>query len=131
VSSPLYFNDLHVGMEWTSAGRTVTEADIVAFAGVSGDFNPLHTDSVFAARTACGERIAHGALVLSIATRLRQQMGLLTGTLSGLLGDPVMALPRPSTKGEQGVVVQRVNVVNQLESNELVTLLQARQAVSA
>ncbi len=55
-----------------SARRTVTEADVVAFAGVSGDFNPLHTDEIFASQeTPFGTRIAHGPLVLSISYGLR------------------------------------------------------------
>src|SRR5439155_26159248 len=40
----LYFDDLEVGQEWTSGGRTITEADIVNLAGLSGDFNPTHID---------------------------------------------------------------------------------------
>ena len=48
VKKPLYFDDLEVGMQWTSGRRTVTEADIALFASVPGDFNPLHTDEVFA-----------------------------------------------------------------------------------
>src|SRR4051794_8562639 len=81
----LYFEDLSEGDSWTSARRTVTEADIAAFAGVSGDFNPIHTDEIFAAGTAFGTRVAHGALVLSIATGLRQQSGLFNGTLRALV----------------------------------------------
>jgi acyl dehydratase len=72
VSGSLYYDDLQVGMQWTSARRTLNEADISWFAGLSGDFNPLHTDAVFAADTPYGGRIAHGVLVLSIATWLRQ-----------------------------------------------------------
>ncbi len=83
--TPLYFEDVEVGFRFETPSRTVTEADLVAFAGVSGDFNPLHTDAVFAARTIYGERIAHGALVLSLATGLRQRAGVFDGTLMGLL----------------------------------------------
>jgi acyl dehydratase len=82
---PLYFEDVEVGLRFETLSRTVTEADLVAFAGVSGDFNPLHTDAVYAAGTIYGERIAHGALVLSLATGLRQRTGLFDGTLMGLL----------------------------------------------
>jgi 3-hydroxybutyryl-CoA dehydratase len=56
-----YFEDLSVGME-SSYTRTVTEADIVAFAEVSGDKNPLHLDAAYAAATIFKERIAHGML---------------------------------------------------------------------
>lgn len=65
-----YFEDNTVGMRMVTRGRTVTEADVVGFAGLSGDFHPLHTDSDYARRGPFGERIAHGMLVLSIATGL-------------------------------------------------------------
>src|SRR3954454_19020571 len=72
---PLYLEDLAVGREFVSARRTVTEADIAAFCGVSGDFNPLHTDEVFVAEhTPFRARIAHGLLVLSISSGLRSEM---------------------------------------------------------
>ena len=64
----LYFDDVEVGQQWESLGRTVTEADVVHFAGVSGDFNPVHTDHHFAAQTPFRRPIAHGLLVLSIAS---------------------------------------------------------------
>ncbi len=59
MSSPLHYDDLEVGLRWTSAARTVTEADVVAFAGVSGDFNPIHVDAEYAA-SACGGRSVAG-----------------------------------------------------------------------
>jgi 3-hydroxybutyryl-CoA dehydratase len=66
----LYFDDISVGQEWESLGRTVTEADIVNFAGLSGDFNPIHIDHEFARSTPFRRPIAHGLLVFSIATGL-------------------------------------------------------------
>jgi acyl dehydratase len=66
----IYFEDLEVGTEVVSPGRTMTEADIVNFAGLSGDFNIIHTDSEFAKETPFGQRIAHGLLGLSIASGL-------------------------------------------------------------
>ncbi|HET8577471.1 MAG TPA: MaoC/PaaZ C-terminal domain-containing protein [Methylomirabilota bacterium] len=62
----LYFEDIRVGEEYTSPGRTVTEADIVIFAGLSGDYNVLHTDAEHMKASIFGERIAHGLLGLSI-----------------------------------------------------------------
>lgn len=68
----LYFGDLDEGMAFHSAGRTITESDIVTFAGVSGDFNPLHMDSEWvAANTGYPSRIAHGLLVLATSNGLR------------------------------------------------------------
>ena len=66
----LYFDDVAVGQEWESLGRTVTEADIVNFAGLSGDFNPIHVDHEFAKTTAFRRPIAHGLLVWAISSGL-------------------------------------------------------------
>src|SRR5687768_9444769 len=65
-----FFDDVAVGQEWESLGRTVTEADIVNYAGLSGDFNPIHMDHEFAKTTAYRRPIAHGMLVWSISTGL-------------------------------------------------------------
>src|SRR5438128_700275 len=66
----LYFDDVQVGQEWESLGRTVTEADIVNFAGLSGDFNPIHMDHEFCKTTAFRKPIAHGILVLAMGSGL-------------------------------------------------------------
>jgi acyl dehydratase len=68
----LFFDDIEVGQEWESLRRTVTQADIVNFAGVSGDFNPIHIDHEFARSTIFQQPIAHGLLVLSLASGLGQ-----------------------------------------------------------
>jgi len=73
TGAPLFgrdFDDVEVGASFSSPGRTVTEADVVAFAGLSGDFHPQHTDAVWAERSMFGERIAHGMLVISYALGL-------------------------------------------------------------
>lgn len=62
MSEPLYYEELHVGSVWTSPGRTVTEADVVQFAGMTGDYNPLHVDHEFARSTPFRRPIAHGLL---------------------------------------------------------------------
>lgn len=70
TQSHLYFGDLKIGAQWISPGRTITQADIVNFAGVSGDFNPIHIDHQFASTTPFRKPVAHGLLVLSIASGL-------------------------------------------------------------
>ncbi len=81
-----YFEDLEVGQEWLSAGRTITEADIVNFAGVSGDFNPFHVNEEFARTNVYGGRVAHGVLSLAIAVGLFVSNGPCEGTILGLVG---------------------------------------------
>jgi acyl dehydratase len=65
-----YFGEIELGEEYESPGRTVTEADIVMFAGLSGDYNVLHTDAEFMKKSIFGERIAHGLLCLAIQSGL-------------------------------------------------------------
>ena len=80
-----YFEDMKVGDKCTSVGRTVTEADIVNFAGISGDYNILHTDAEYAKSSIAGQRLAHGLLPLVIASGLytRTPYGMsMTGTLT-------------------------------------------------
>jgi 3-hydroxybutyryl-CoA dehydratase len=69
-SSSLYFDDVEIGQEWESGGRTITEADVVNFAGVSGDFNPIHMDHEFAKTTPFRRPIAHGLLILTVGSGL-------------------------------------------------------------
>ncbi|TDD34107.1 MaoC family dehydratase [Saccharopolyspora elongata] len=71
-TEPRYFSSLRLGEKHVSAGRTVTEADVVLFAGLSGDFNSLHTDDEWVrANTEYRGRIAHGLLVLAMSSGLR------------------------------------------------------------
>ena len=129
--------------------RTITEADLVNFAGVSGDFNPLHMDAEFAKESLFGQRVAHGILVLGIATGLRQGIGLFDGTLMGLLelrdwrflapvfiGDTVRVETevvdlRPTSKPDRGVMTQRISVLKQddtlVQQGELVALLRRKE----
>ncbi len=77
----LYFEEFAVGQRVVTPARTVTEADVVAFAGLSGDFNSIHTDAVYAQRTPFGQRVAHGLLGLAIASGLATRTGVLEGTV--------------------------------------------------
>ena len=77
----LYFEEFEIGQEVTTPGRTITEADILSFAGVSGDFNSIHTDAVYTASTPFGERVAHGLLILAIVSGLAVRTGVMEGTV--------------------------------------------------
>ncbi len=76
-----FFEEFQVGQEIVSGGRTITEADIVNFAGLTWDTNPMHTDAEYGKTTMFGERIAHGMLGLSYAVGLVWQLGVLEGTV--------------------------------------------------
>ena len=77
----LYFEEFTPGMQVITAGRTVTETDIVQFAGLSGDYNQIHTDEVYSQNSPFGKRVAHGLLGLSISSGLAVQTGILEGTV--------------------------------------------------
>ena len=70
MSEPLNFEDIHVGDTWRSPARTITETDIVHFAGSTGDLDPLHVDHEFAGASMYGKPIAHGLLGLSFLAGL-------------------------------------------------------------
>ncbi len=126
----LHFDDFVPERVFYSASRTITEADVVAFAGVSGDFNPLHTDETFAAKTPMRTRIAHGMLSMAVATGLANQMGIFEGTTIALMqqtirysgmvrfGDTIRIVMtvkerKESRNPSRGVVTFDVQVVNQ------------------
>ena len=127
----MYFEDFQIGQQIVTAGRTITEADIMAFAGLSGDFNQLHTDAEFAKATPFGQRIAHGLLVTSIASGLAAQTGILEGTTIAFreisewkfskpvfIGDTVRVVLevvdlKPARRLGGGVVSIKVDVRNQ------------------
>ena len=77
----LYFEEFQPAQKIVTAGRTVTEADVVNFAGLSGDYNQMHVDEAYSQKTAFGKRVAHGLLVLSIVSGLAVQTGVMEGTV--------------------------------------------------
>jgi acyl dehydratase len=148
-----YFEELSVGDTLVTNRRTITEADIVNFAGLSGDFNPLHTDEVYGQSTPFGGRIAHGMLVVSIGTGLVNQTGWFAGTTLALLeitrkfvgvvkpGDTVhlameVATAKASSRGNRGVITFNIRIINQrdetvIEGQEVVMLRRRPQAGEA
>jgi acyl dehydratase len=127
----LCLDDFFVGQTWVTLARTITGADLVNFAGLSGDFNPLHTDEEFARTTPFGGRTLHGPGVLSVAIGLEARLGIKEGTAIAFLGmawnlrgpvligdtirvEQTVAEVRPSrTKPDRGVVTFDVVVKNQ------------------
>jgi acyl dehydratase len=125
----LGFDDLAVGDEWESPRRTVTEADVAAFAGVSGDFNPIHVDHEFARHSPFGRPVAHGLLVLSISSGLTSNAPRVdTMAFLAILewkflhpvafGDTIRVVSRVAAleargRGKRGVVTWEREVINQ------------------
>ncbi|UCF09159.1 MAG: MaoC family dehydratase N-terminal domain-containing protein [Thermoplasmata archaeon] len=124
------YDEFEVGQEFTTASRTITESDVVTFAGLSGDFNPIHIDKEFADSTPLKGRVAHGMLVESIATGLGNQLGIYEGTTIAVLsmtinykgavkfGDTIHLVITVSDKKEtskpgRGIVTFQTNVMNQ------------------
>ena len=126
-----YLEDLREGSEYLSAARTIAAQDITAFAGMSGDFSPLHTDDVWVREnTPFSGRIAHGALIFSISQGLRtpviDDIAVIAflgfeRTLVGPVypGDTITArwtvaqVRRSRSSPERGVACLQVAVVNQ------------------
>ncbi len=126
----LTFDQFEIGSRFVSQSRTVTEADVVNFAGLSGDFNPLHTDAEYGKGTPFGERIAHGALIVAMATGMANWTGIFEGTTIALMeqvlrykgvvkfGDTVrleleVLEKKPTSRPDRGVVCFAARVLNQ------------------
>ena len=104
----LYFEDFEPGGDVTSRARTITETDIVMFAGLTGDFVELHTNEEYAKSTAIGRRIAHGALVFGISVGLSTRMNLLDDTVIAFAGVDKLRFVAPVFIGDTIHVVKRV-----------------------
>jgi len=79
-----YFDEFSVGQTFTTPARTITNADIINFCGVTGDFNPVHTDDEFAKAGPFGERIAHGPMMVGMTFGLLSRINLFDGTIIAL-----------------------------------------------
>lgn len=147
-----YFEDLEIGDKVVSPGRTVTEADIVMFAGLSADYMPLHTDAEFSKTSIFGERVAHGLLGLIIASGLFTRTELSAGmretalALLGInswkflgpikIGDTVhveveVAGKRETSNPERGIIIFKRRLVNQrgevVQEGEMPMMLRRRR----
>ena len=132
----LYWEEWKIGAEFVTSARTITETDIINFAGISGDYNPLHIDEEFCRNTQFGTRIAHGPLGYSIAPALIFQLQLYDDTLIAFLGFDSLKFTKPvkigdtiharleviekreTSKSDRGIMKRLFQVLNQ--NNELV-----------
>ncbi|MBN2319059.1 MAG: MaoC family dehydratase N-terminal domain-containing protein [Acidobacteria bacterium] len=136
------FDEFLIDEEIESGARTVTETDVVQFAGLSGDFHPEHMNDAYARKGPFGERVAHGLLIFSMATGLLNQTGAFEGTSIAILettarfikpvkfGDTIRAIQKivgkkETSKPDRGVLSTRITVLNQEEE----TVLEADLAV--
>ena len=125
-----FFDEFEIGETWDSPARTITEADLLIFAGYSGDFHPLHTDEEYAKTTQFGRRIFHGPGAFAIATGLESRLGIKEGTAIAFLGmtwslkapifigDTIrvretIAIKKESKKPDRGVITFDVAILNQ------------------
>lgn len=127
----MFFDDFNVGDTFTSPARTVIESDVAMFAGLSGDYNPLHTDAEFCKDTIFGEKIAHGLLGLSILTGLSTRLGIFDGSAIAFLGindwkfkKPILINDtihfemeiiekRETSKNDRGILFRSFKLINQ------------------
>ncbi len=127
----LYWEEWEVGKSFETAARTVTETDVVNFAGISGDYNPLHINEEYCKKTQFGTRIAHGPLVYAIAAGLLFQLHLYDDTLIAFLGFESLKFTKPvkigdtiyakvtvtevteTSKPDRGVMKRQLQVINQ------------------
>jgi len=145
-----YFEDLKLGDQDQTVGRTITEADIVNFAGLSGDFNPIHMDQSFAEKTFFKKRIAHGILVFSVASGLFTQSEMNTFMKKSVIalmeikwkflkpvfiGDTIhleveIIEKKETSKPDRGIVILKRTVVNQkgdaVQEGDIIMMIRRR-----
>ena len=151
TSDHLYFDDVEIGQEWQSPARTVTETDIVNFAGLSGDFNPIHIDHEFAKRTMFRRPIAHGILGMAIASGLGVHSPLMrTLAFVGIrewyfrepifVGDTIhvrtkVVAKEAKSRGRRGLITWQRQLINQegrvVQEGVTVTMVEGRGRASA
>lgn len=139
------YDEFEMGKEYYTSARTITEADVVNFAGLSGDFSALHTNEEYAKKSPFGQRIAYGALTYIISTGLICSTGIFDGSYIALLGcefkfpnpvffgDTITCIMKPmekrlTSKPGRGVIkfsIQTVNQRNEIVADQVWTILMA------
>jgi len=111
-----YWQDFEVGEVIETGGRTIESGDVNLFAGLSGDFNPVHVNQVFAEKGMFGERIGHGLLTLAVTSGQMNQTGMFEGTTIGFLGMDNVRFSSPVRFGD--TVLTTATVTSTRESNK-------------
>jgi acyl dehydratase len=143
----IFFEDFEIGDEFVTPGRTVTEADVMSFAGLTGDYNRIHTDAEYTKSSMFGERIAHGLLGLSLVNGLKYRTDYDSdGVLAFLgltwkfsrpirFGDTIHAViqisaKRETSKPDRGIMIQTIQVLNQrdevVQEGEFTSMIKRR-----
>jgi len=147
-----YFEEVEIGTQWVTRGRTITEGDIVQFAALTGDFNPMHTNDEYMKTHPMGQRVAHGMLTLSYAVGQIYQLGFMERTviafrsvemkfsLPVFVGDTLHSVVTISEKKEArrlggGTITAEVKIVNQdgktVQSGSMVLILASKDEAEA
>jgi len=121
----LYWEQWEIDAEFESPARTVTEADVAMFAGLSGDYNPLHVNEEYCKQTPFGTRIAHGPLVYAIAAGLLFQLHLYDDTLIAFLGFDSLKFTKPVKPGD--TIHARIKVLEKRETSNRARGVMKRQ----
>lgn len=145
----LLYEEYEIGAHLVTRGRTITESDIVQFAGLTGDYNPMHTDAEYMKTHMMGQRIAHGMLTLSYAVGQAYQLGFMEGTILAFRGlEMKFSLPvfigdtmhveltvrekKDALRMGGGLVTLDVRIINQhgktVQSGEWTVLVESRAA---
>lgn len=108
----LYYEDFQPGQSFQSGGRTITEADLTMFSMISGDWNPIHADAVYAAGTKAGQRLVHGALGIAIATGMMHELGIFHRSVVAMLSLREWKFLKPILVGDTLHLVLDILAVN-------------------
>jgi acyl dehydratase len=136
---PFHFEDLAVGQTLVTSGRTITETDLVQFAMLSGDWNPIHVDHTVAAKSSFGRPVVHGVCGLAVLGGLVYAAGWFATTVEALIGFDQLRFTRPLFAGDtvrcrltveslritskgKGLLVRRLELINQHDETVTTTI---------